>query len=70
MVIDSCAHSLLGRRLLIELRGELLRSWKAAGVAETDLVPLLAAFERVRDAISPDAPQSFSAQLAGTESVA
>ena len=53
--------------MLVELRGELLRSWKAAGVAETDLVPLLAAFERVRDAISPDATPSFSAQLAGTD---
>jgi signal transduction histidine kinase len=67
VVIDSRAHSLLGRRLLTDLRRELLRSWKAAGVAETDLVPLLAAFERVRDAISPDAAQSFSAQLAGTD---
>ena len=66
-VIDARAHTLLGRRLLTDLRGELLRSWKAAGVAETDLVPLLAAFERVRDAISPDATPSFSAQLAGTD---
>ncbi|HEX9346377.1 MAG TPA: HAMP domain-containing sensor histidine kinase [Gemmatimonadales bacterium] len=67
VVIDSRAHSLLGRRLLTDLRGELLRNWKAAGVPETDLVPLLAAFEQVRDTISPDAPQSFSAQLAGTD---
>ncbi len=67
VAIDSRAQSLLGRRLLTDLRGELLRNWKAAGVAETDLVPLLAAFEQVRDAISPDAPQSFSAQLAGTD---
>src|SRR5712664_107185 len=67
VVIDSRAHSLLGRRLLTDLRGELLRGWRGMGVAETDLVPLLAAFERVRDAISPDAAQSFSAQLGGSD---
>ena len=66
-VIDSRARSLLGRRLLTALRAELLRGWKDAGVDETDLSPLLAAFERVRDAIAADATQSFAAQLAGTD---
>ena len=66
-VIDSRVHSALGRRLLTALRAELLRDWKNAGVAETELAPLLAAFERVRDAISPDAKQSFTAQLAGAD---
>src|SRR5882762_6840133 len=67
VLIDARAHSLLGRRLLTDLRAELLRGWRGAGVAETDLVPLLAAFERVRDAISPDATQSFPSPLAGTD---
>ncbi len=66
-VIDPRAHSPLGRGLLTALRSELLRSWKDAGVAETGLVPLLAAFERVRDVISPDAAQSLPAQLAGSD---
>ena len=66
-VIDSRVHSVLGRQLLIALRAELVRDWKNAGVDETELAPLLAAFERVRDAISPDAKQSFTAQLAGAD---
>src|SRR5882762_860288 len=66
-VIDPQVHSVLGRRLLTALRAELVRDWKNAGVDETELAPLLAAFERVRDAISPDAKQSFTAQLAGSD---
>ena len=66
-VIDSCVHSVVGRRLLTALRTELVRDWKNAGVAETELAPLLGAFERVRDVISPDAKQSFTAQLAGAD---
>ncbi len=66
-VIDTRAHSPLGRGLLNALRSELLRSWKDAGVPETDLAPLLAAFERVREAIAPDAAQSLAVQLAGAD---
>jgi len=66
-VIDPCAHSVVGRRLLTAMRTELVRDWKNAGVAETELAPLLGAFERVRDVISPDAKQSFTAQLAGAD---
>ena len=66
-VIDARLHSALGRSLLLALRSELLRSWKDAGVTDADLVSLLAGFERVRDAISPDAAQSLAAQLAGSD---
>jgi signal transduction histidine kinase len=45
----------------------LLRSWKDVGVADAELAPLLAAFERVRAVIAPDASQSLSAQLAGAD---
>jgi len=66
-VIDTRAHSPLGRSLLAALRSELLRTWKDAGVADAELAPLLAAFERVRDVIAPDAAQSLTAQLAGAD---
>jgi signal transduction histidine kinase len=66
-VIDTRAHSPLGRSLLAALRSELLRSWKDAGVADAELAPLLAAFERVRAEIAPDASQSLGAQLAGAD---
>jgi signal transduction histidine kinase len=67
VVMDMRAHSPLGRSLLAALRAELLRSWKDVGVADTELAPLLAAFERVREVISPDAAQSLTAQLAGAD---
>ena len=66
-VVDARAHSPLGRGLLNAMRSELLRSWKDAGVSDTDLAALLAAFERVREAIAPDASQSLTAQLAGSD---
>ncbi|HXO86643.1 MAG TPA: HAMP domain-containing sensor histidine kinase, partial [Gemmatimonadales bacterium] len=66
-VIDERAHSPLGRSLLAALRAELLRSWRDVGVSDAELAPLLAALERVRAAIAPDASQSLTAQLAGTD---
>src|SRR6201988_740026 len=66
-VIDERAHSPLGRSLLAALRAELLRSWRDVCVSDAELAPLLAALERVRSAIAPDASQSLTAQLAGSD---
>jgi len=66
-VVDPRAHSPLGRSLLAALRSELLRCWKDGGVADAELTPLLAAIERVRAAIAPDASHSLGAQLAGAD---
>ena len=66
-VIDQRAHTDLGRRLLELLRVEVERGWKANGVADSELPPLLIAIERVRAAIEPTEQQSFAAQLAGAD---
>ena len=66
-VIDQRAHSTLGRRLLDRLRIEVERNWRENGLTDAELPPLLAAIERVREALEPTAGQMFAAQLAGAD---
>jgi signal transduction histidine kinase len=67
LTLDERARSTLGRRLLELLRAEVLRGWKEHGAADSALLPLLAALERVRAAIEPNWAQSFASHLSGSE---
>jgi signal transduction histidine kinase len=66
-VIDEQLRSELGRRLLDELRAEVVRGWAAGGAPDAELPPLMVAIEKIRDAIQPPAEQSFAAQLRGAD---
>lgn len=66
-VIDEPLRSELGRRLLGELRAEVVRGWAAGGAPDAELPPLMVAIEEIRDAIQPPAEQSFAAQLRGAD---
>src|SRR5437870_1341541 len=50
-VVNESLRSELGRRLLDELRAELVRGWAAGGAPDTELPPLMVAIEEIRDAI-------------------
>lgn len=65
--LDERVRSTLGRRLLELLRAEVVRGWPEHGAAESTLLPLLVAMERVRAAIEPTWAQSFAAHLSGAE---
>jgi signal transduction histidine kinase len=64
-VLDARAQSPLGRRLLQVMTDEVMCRWRAHGVAETELPPLLLALERVREAMANDGGRAFAAQLGG-----
>jgi len=66
-LVDESLRSELGRRLLDELRAELVRGWAAGGAADAELPPLMMAIEEIRVAIQPPAPQSFAAHLRGPD---
>jgi signal transduction histidine kinase len=66
-VIDESLRSELGRRLLDELRREVVRGWAVAGAPDAELPRLMVAIEDMRDAIQPTAQQSFDAQLRGAD---
>ena len=68
--VDPRIHSALGRRLLELLRGEMVEGWRDSGVPETELLPLLMAFERVRVTIQPNWEQSFAQHLSGADGLA
>jgi signal transduction histidine kinase len=69
-VIDARVHSSLGRRLLEQLRAQIVEDWRQLGVPDTDLLPLFAAIERVRIAIEPNWAQSFAQHLSGSDGLA
>lgn len=66
-VIDERLRSDLGRRLLDELRAEVVRGWNAAGVPDGELLPLMVAIEEIRDAIQQSSEQSFAGHLRGLD---
>ena len=68
--VDPRIHSALGRRLLELLRGEIVERWRDSGVADSELLPLLVALERVRVTIQPDWSQTFAQQLSGADGLA
>ena len=68
-VIDERFRSSLGRRLLDQLRKEVVTRWAENGVADANMPPLLLAIERVRDALEPSQAEVLAAQLSGSESL-
>jgi signal transduction histidine kinase len=59
----------LGRHLLEQLRAEVIATWRAAPAPpdQESVLEILAALERVRDAIEPDWSQFFSSRLSGPD---
>ena len=66
-VIDARLRSTLGRRLLDQLRGEVVRYWMSGGAPDTELAPLMLAMEQIREAIERPADQSLAAHLRGVD---
>ncbi len=66
---DAQASSVLGRRLLELLRAEVVAGWQAAAAEQVGsaVIPVLGAFERVREAIDPDWSKYFTARLSGPD---
>jgi len=68
--VDSRVNSSVGRRLLEQLRGQVVEGWRDGGVPDTELLPLLVAMERVRVAIEPSWAQTFAQHLSGSDGLA
>ncbi|HET8712380.1 MAG TPA: HAMP domain-containing sensor histidine kinase [Gemmatimonadales bacterium] len=66
-VIDERLRSVLGRRLLDQLRTEVIRNWVAGDAPDTELAPLMLAMEKIREAIERPLDQSFAAHLRGVD---
>ena len=69
-VADPRVHSALGRRLLEQLRAEIVEDWPGMGLPDSELLPLFAAIERVRVAIEPNWAQTFAQHLSGSDGLA
>src|SRR2546423_1216956 len=69
-VVDPRVHSALGRRLLEQLRAEIVEGWPGLGLPESEVLPLFAAIERVRVAIEPNWAQTFAQHLSGSDGLA
>src|SRR6266513_1823493 len=69
-VVDPRVHSALGRRLLEQLRAEIVEGWPGMGLPESEVLPLFAAIERVRVAIEPNWAQTFAQHLSGSDGLA
>ncbi|HEX9486060.1 MAG TPA: HAMP domain-containing sensor histidine kinase [Gemmatimonadales bacterium] len=65
--LDERMRSTLGRRLLELLRAEVVRSWAGGDVDRDEMPGILAAMERVREAIEPDWAHDFAARLSGPD---
>src|SRR5213593_3697662 len=68
--VDSRVNSSLGRRLLEQLRGQVVEGWRDGGTPDSELLPLLVAIERVRVAIEPSWAQTFAQHLSGSDGLA
>ncbi|HEV8380700.1 MAG TPA: HAMP domain-containing sensor histidine kinase [Gemmatimonadales bacterium] len=68
--VDPRIHTALGRRFLELLRSEVVEGWGTFGVADTELLPLLVAIERVRVTIQANWAQTFAQQLSGNDGLA
>src|SRR6267378_5463054 len=68
--VDQRVNSSLGRRLLEQLRGQVVEGWRDGGVPDAELLPLLVAMERVRVAIEPSWAQTFAQNLSGSDGLA
>lgn len=67
LVPDKRLQSGTGRRLLELLRAAVVESWADAGLADSELLPLFAAMEKVRTSIEASWTQSFAAHLSGKD---
>src|SRR5713101_7211000 len=65
--LDERMRSTLGRRLLELLRAEVVRSWVGQDVGRDEMPGILAAMERVREAMEPDWAHDFAARLSGPD---
>ena len=68
--VDQRVHSSLGRRLLEQVRGEVVESWSDARFPDAELLPLLVSMERLRVAIEPSWAQTFAQHLSGSDGLA
>jgi len=68
--VDPRVNSSLGRRLLEQLRGQVVEGWREGGVPDAELLPLLVAMERVRVAVEPSWAQTFAQHLSGSDGLA
>ena len=68
--VDPRIHSGFGRRLLGLLRKEVVEGWRDSGTADSELLPLFLAMERVRAAIEPSWVQTFAQHLSGSDGLA
>jgi len=68
--VDPRVKSSLGRRLLEQLRGQVVEGWRDGGVPDAELLPLMVAMERVRVAIEPSWAQTFAQNLSGSDGLA
>src|SRR6266705_176772 len=66
-VLDERLRSDLGRRLLDELRAEVVRGWRASDAPDAELPALMLAIEDIRDAIQQPARLSFAENLRGVD---
>ena len=65
---DNAPTNPLGRYLLAEVRGDLLRGWSAAPDAQVgDVLRLMQSIETVQKIIEPDWSQYFSSRLSGPD---
>src|SRR5256714_2141609 len=69
-VADPRVHSALGRRLLEQLRAEIVEGWPGMGLPDSELLPLFAAIERVRVAIEPNWAQTLAKDSSGSDGLA
>jgi signal transduction histidine kinase len=68
-VIDERLRSDMGRRVLEQLRAEVVRGWKAGGAPDAKLSELMVAMEDIRDAIQSADKDSFAAHLRGVDGI-
>src|SRR6059036_1730692 len=68
--VDPRIHTALGRRFLELLRSEVVEGWRDLQVPDSELLPVLVAFERVRVTIQANWAQTFTQQLSGSDGLA
>src|SRR6059036_2361824 len=68
--VDPRIHTALGRRFLELLRSEVVEGWRDLQVPDSELLPVLVAFERVRVTIQANWAQTFAQQLSGSDGLA
>jgi signal transduction histidine kinase len=67
LAVDERLRSPRGRRVLELLRAEVIRSWSDSAAQQDEIPAILAAIERVREAIERDWAQHFADRLTGVD---